>query len=478
VRGVVFKLIIILALGSTIAWLANHPGLVAIDWEGWHIEASLAVLAGLVALMLAGGLLVQSLWRWARHDLPFVGVNRDLNRQRRGLEALNNAVLALAAGNGRDAKQLAGRAQALLPPQPMTHVIAAQAAQMSGHRQEAKAAFENLLKDKGSAMLGVRGLLNAALVEGKRHEALRLAEEARAIDPKSNWALKTHFLLLAKEGQWAGAAEALTLCASRRIMSEAEIKKHQRTLNYTRARDADLGGHTKDARAFCDKALKLDKGFGVAAVLGARLHAAVGAKGRARKIIESAWSVRPTPELAQAFEALEDMETPAARLKRFEKLAAKNPGHFESRFQIAEKTLANDHLANNHLAGDRLKEARPLIEALISERESPRTFALMAALLLKEGGEAAEKEAALLLSQAKSLVRPPSHHCSHCYAPAKGWTPLCSNCGAFNTLERESQVRRAPIAEAAQDSEILVMLPDPIQMSEQGDARGEAGKTP
>ena len=58
---------VLLGLAALLAaWLADHPGDVAIDWQGWRIETSVAVAAIVLALMAFGLAAGYRFWLWLR----------------------------------------------------------------------------------------------------------------------------------------------------------------------------------------------------------------------------------------------------------------------------------------------------------------------------------------------------------------------------------------------------------------------------
>ena len=42
---IVVYLLILAAVAFGVAWLADRPGQIALDWQGWHIETSVLVAA-------------------------------------------------------------------------------------------------------------------------------------------------------------------------------------------------------------------------------------------------------------------------------------------------------------------------------------------------------------------------------------------------------------------------------------------------
>ena len=119
-----FRLFIYMVIVLGVAWFlsqwAGNPGTVTISWQNLEINTSFAVLVFAVAGVLTVGLLLQKLYVWAKREFPVIGKNRHMKRQERGLNTLNKAVVALAAGDGVNARKLANQAAKLLPPQPMT----------------------------------------------------------------------------------------------------------------------------------------------------------------------------------------------------------------------------------------------------------------------------------------------------------------------------------------------------------------------
>lgn len=321
-RKLIIQFAFILAIGAGFAWLADHPGRVTIDWGSYQIEASFAIFAFLVATIVLGALMVQAFWSWTKRELT---VNRHVRKQQRGLQALNNAVLALAKGDAGKAQRLTRQADRLLPPQPMTHVVAAQAAQLAGDSGGAEESYKKLQKSHDGAFLGVRGLLTQAVDQGRGHAALGLAEEARRLEPDSPWAAHIHFDLLVRNDRFVDALEALKAAKRTKAMDLEEENHHRGSLNYLIAAEHELAGRLNEAKTAAKKALKLRPGFLPAVLLLVRIENTLGKKAQATRAILEAWAVEPSLELLEVYLASKNMERPRERLTRIEKLAAKNP---------------------------------------------------------------------------------------------------------------------------------------------------------
>ncbi len=140
IRLIVF-LLITAGLAFAAAWLADRPGEVAIDWLGYHADTSFAVVVGVVlgtvcAALIAWSVLVYLVTapaRLARHAAQ--------RRTARGHHAITRGLVAIGAGDLRTAARYANEAARLAADQPLTLLLQAQTAQLSGARCGADVAF-------------------------------------------------------------------------------------------------------------------------------------------------------------------------------------------------------------------------------------------------------------------------------------------------------------------------------------------------
>jgi HemY protein len=186
IRTLVFLVVVaVLALGAV--WLADRPGAVALEWDGWRLDSSVAVLALVLA---AAAVLLALLLRVAgivRHTPRNWRLARRARRRERGYRALTHGMVAVAAGDAEEAHRQARRASGLLDDPPLTMLLSAQAAQLAGDEAAARRYFTAMLERPETAFLGLRGLLMQAERAGDKDEARHLIERAFAMRPNTPW---------------------------------------------------------------------------------------------------------------------------------------------------------------------------------------------------------------------------------------------------------------------------------------------------
>lgn len=434
-------------------FVADRPGTVSLAWQGWRVDTSVAVLVlGVVLLaMIAAGLF--HLLRLILRGPHMFARGRRERRRRRGYRALSQGMVAVAAGDPAEAKRFARQADTLLAEPPLTLLLSAQAAQLNGDEKAAQKYFTAMLDSVETEFLGLRGLIMQALKRNDEAEALRLAERAKALRPKTQWVLASLFELQARAGKWAEAEATLAIASRRKALPAGDSERHRAVMLYEQSTTALAENRDRDAVRLVAKAHALAPGFVQAAARYAELLGAAGHTRHARKVIETAWEHTPHPDLATAYEALLADERPLQRLKRFETLAARKRDHIESHLALAGAALkaklwgeARRHLGN---AGGREDNLAP----------SPRVARLMAELEEAEHGDL--PAARMWLARATTTsIQDPMYLCTACGGETGIWMPLCPHCRSFDSIEWRPP-GRAPTPRLQAASEMMPSLPVP-----------------
>lgn len=409
----------VLMVAAVAAWLADHPGAVTIQFQAFEVDTSFAALA--LALVVAGVLAGAGVWLagWLRRDMPVFGSNQVIKRQSRGFKLLNQSLVALSSGDHARARTLVEQAEVLLPPQPMVHLIAAEAATRAGDYTAASRRYTELEDTDDARLLGLRGLLVEAKRTGHDNEALRLARVAFEENRKSPWVLKTLFALEVAAGNWREAEAALDRVAKEALLDGEQIRSHRGAISYAEATELKLKGEKVPARKAFRKAITHRPDFMPAVVSLARLELADGNQRQANKIIADAWSREPHPALAAVYKELDVTEGAVDWLKRVQSLVKQSPDHPESKLILVDAMMD---------AGE-YNAVKPVLETLLKDAPSRAAWQYRLALahVLKEDPDPIETA----LKHAGDSARWQCVECGH--AP-RGWSPLCPSCGAFDSL--------------------------------------------
>lgn len=355
--------------------LAGDAGRATLVWLGWRIDTTAAVA---VLFLLFGALVAAIFWRlvlWIASAPQRSALERAEQRRRQAAEALTRGFLAAAAGEGSEARRMAQRAAELTADSPpLVRVLAAQAATAAGDAAAARAAYSAMLDLPDMRMAGLRGLMQTALAQNERSEALRYAQEAYSLERTSRWAWRALLEDRLGAGDWTEALHLVKSGLDRKIVTPLVAERARAALRAALAASVEeAGGPTALDHAL--QAVRLKPGFAPGAVIAARLLIADGKAQRAAGVLEAAWKEAPHPAIWLAYRDLTTAETPAERGRRLMALAALNPDAFESRVLAVEAALVSGARA----------DARAASERLLEEPVTARTAGLMARLASTSG---------------------------------------------------------------------------------------------
>ena len=414
------------AVGLLVAaatWLADRPGEAALQWRGWRVDTSAAMLFSAVAAVAAAAAVLYRLWAAAAAAPRRLRRFRRAARREKGYRALTWGLAAAAAGDAAEAARLARRADGLLGDPALTRLLSAQAAQLAGDEDGARRHFAAMLEDPRTAFPALRGLSALARRAGDDRAALDYARRAFALRPRAPWAAETLFDLLVRAGLWREALTAVETGIRNGVFAGAEGRRRRVVALLACSAEAGDSGEPGRAQEFARRAHSLAPEFLPATLRLLGLYVGGGRKRAAARLAHEAWAGAPHPELARLYLAIEEGGDAIARLRRLERLAARNPSDPESRLALAGAAVeaglwgtARGHLDAAEAALGR--DARLCrLRADVEEAE-------------RDDSEAAR---GWLLAAAEAPPGP-GWICGGCGAAWRQWSPVCGGCEAFATL--------------------------------------------
>ncbi len=409
----------------------------------------LVLLAAMWVLMKIIGLLVATL-RFVTGDETALSRYFDRNREQKGYQALNDGLIALAAGEGRLALLRVQRAEKYLRKPEITSLLIAQAAEVAGDNAKATAAYKTLLANDKTRFIGVRGLLKQKLAEGDTATALQLAQKAFALRPKHAETQDILLHLQSGAADWSGARATLGAKLRGGSLPKDVFRRRDAVMALQLAKGVLDADASIEAREAAIDANKKSPDLIPAAAMAARALIAKNDGKTAERILKKAWAAQPHPDLAAAFAEIHADETPLARLKRFRGLTDQRPDDPETKQLLAELNIAaEDFPAARRALGD-----------LATVDPTQRSLVIMAAIERGEGSDDAVVRG--WLSRALTAPRGPQWCCDACQAIHSEWGPICSNCSGFDTLSwRRPTETSGPSATGSELLPLLVPTPKP-----------------
>ncbi len=416
----VLFLVTILGLSFGFSWLADNPGTITVDWQGYHAEPTVFQVVVLTAVLTALGICVWTVARQIWTSPAAVSHFLTKRRQQRGLDALSSGMIAIGAGDRATATRYALQARKSLPNEPLTHLLRAQAAQLSGDRATSRRIFEAMLSAPDTEQLGLRGLYLEAARENEGEAQRQFAERAIALNPKLAWPVEGLFDLQCKEGDWAGALNTLAISRRHGTVEKTAIDRRRAVLLTGQALALE-DSQSEKALGLALEAHALAKDLVPAAALAGRLLAARGNTAKAAKVVQRTWSRAPHPDLAAVYAYARIGDSPRDRLERIRQLAALNP-------HSSEGVIA---LANAAIEAHDFDEARNVLSPLLDGRLTRRVATLMARIEKEQHGDRGRVRE--WLARAVHAGRDPAWTADG--VVAQSWAPVSPVTGALDAFQ-------------------------------------------
>lgn len=413
-----FALAVAAALAAAGAWVVDHPGQVAIEFENHRLDTSVAMLAVVVAALMLLSALLMLLWRWITTGL---WERQKLARHRRGYNELAWGLSSLMENDGKRAARHARKFEDLVGQTALSDVLAGQAALAEGDMATARKRFRALEGDRRTKALALHGLFAVDTAQGNQPAMLATARRAIEQLPRADWAQTGLFESAVALGDWVAADKALIAAYRSERVSDQEFRHRRAAIRLAEARKAETEGRDDDALKLAREAIKAEPELVPARLLAAAQYRKKGALRRARAVVREGWRHAPHPDLSAAWLELADDTSPARQYQQLEGL-------------VGDRKTVESHLAlaRQAIAADLPGPARSHLAAAIELGPQRRVYQLLEVLEQKLGNDAAARFAA---TKAASAPRDPAWQCTNCGYRQSIWSELCGSCGSFATLD-------------------------------------------
>jgi HemY protein len=418
IRLILF-LVGILAAAAGLHWLADRPGSIVIEWQSYVAETSVfrafVALLALIALVMLVWSGLRSLWA----SPATLGRYLHGRRQQRGLDAISSGIIAVGAGDRLLASRYASQARKALPNEPLTHLLRAQTAELTGDRATSRRIFEAMLASPDTEQLGLRGLFLEAQRENAIEASRQFAERALKLNPKLDWPVEALFDLQCRAGDWQGALDTLAI-GRRQHLIERSVADRRRAVLLTAQAQALEDSTPQKALELALEAHRLAPDLVPAATIAGRQLASQGSTPRTARVLLKTWRLAPHPDLATVYAYARPGDSPRDRLNRVRHLGRLTPHSSEGPIAIAVAAIE----------AREWDEARTALEPLLEGRLTQRVCTLMARIESEQNGDAGRVRE--WLARAVNAPRDPTWTADG--AVSDHWAPLSPVTGALDAF--------------------------------------------
>lgn len=285
----IFKVIVLVGLS---VFLIVQPGQVTIAWKDYNISIQLGYMAAgvLVLLFLVASFseLITRLSLWPQN----IARARAEKKRAKGYRSLMQSLSAAATGDQKNALILAQRAQKFLPEEESGLPLLLQAQAMSKNTGNTEEPYKLLLKNADTALLGLQGMTQNAILAGDFEKALLLARKAYSENPKNHSLAKAVYDLEIKNRLWNDAL--ITLDKNRKYMRDSD-DVDRRVIYIVLGDMAKQEGRLDEAFRFYKKAFDEDKNFVPAATRFIQALIDTDKRSKALSILQKSWKENPHP---------------------------------------------------------------------------------------------------------------------------------------------------------------------------------------
>ena len=430
-------LLAVAAAAVGLDWLAARPGVLTIDWLGYQAELSMFQAIIFLAALLGAGIFAYTMLRHLWRSPAIVGQFMNRRRERRGLDAISEGMIAIGSGDRQSATRAALQARKSLPNEPLTHLLRAQTAQLQGDSATSRRIFEAMLASPDTEQLGLRGLFLEAQREAEAEPARQFAERALKSNPALGWPVDALFELQCRAQDWDGALETLAT-GKRHGHVERHAADRRRAVLLAGKAQALEHDRTDEALGYAQEAHKLAPDLVPAAAVAGRILAGKGQTPAAAKILQRAWKLNPHPDLAHAYAYARIGDSPSDRIERVRQLAKLDPNASEGSIALATTALESRDW----------KTARDALAPLLdSAHLTQRTATLMARIESGEHGDTGRVRE--WLARAVNAPRDPAWTADGIVS--ESWSPVSPVTGQLDAFQW-----RVPVADMESSNTSLI----------------------
>ena len=330
---IIWNALLLGVIALAASWLSNNPGSVQLEWIGYSVRTSVAVIIGVVFIIYAVfyAFLAKPLLLITQKFSYWFGADKRAQRMAKSkieetvdrYTLLGKGLTALAAGDIIAAEKMSGQIRKeFAEDRAEIMVFEAQLAEAKNDTAEAMRLYNDLVGKTDTYLLGMRGKIRLCRLTGNLTKAADLCSELLAMKNPPRWVLSEAFELQIHEKQWSQAMATLEKALKQNLFDKPTAKRLKASVLLEQAaEETDETEKEKMIRSAYDT----DKTFVRAAVLTAELDISKGQLKKARALLQKLWKISPSWAVYEIYLSLTGNASSIEAVKDVEELIEQNP---------------------------------------------------------------------------------------------------------------------------------------------------------
>lgn len=401
--------------------MTSYPGEAKFTWFDYSVSLPIGLFISALLIIFSLLIYFYRIWNWAwrlpQHYFSYL----QKKRVQKGSNLLIEGLSAIAAGQNQEAKEIIATASELLPDNPLSQFIAAQASYITGDEETATKHYLSLQKDRRTHFLGLHGLI----LQAKNKKDYKIAQEyitnGLSLRPDSPWLQNEYFLTtihLAQKGIFPQTEKSHLA----KYVPKERWLRHQAMLAWLKLKNTPLLSSAEREKLHL-KIFEIAPDWTENIVQLVSHYIQIESFSKAQKLLMDAFKLYPHRSLGVLWDAVFFEMEALDRYRTMEKLVSSQENHPESLFCLAASAM------RAQLWG----QAKEYLDKLLNHRYTKTACNLMAELMERQHPEKFEL-AREWWQKASKASDDDEWQCTECSHFSSQWELVCNHCGSIDKI--------------------------------------------
>ena len=402
--------------GFITIWIKNDPGIIAIEWQGWLIETSVAIII-CSSLLLFISIVIIYIFLKKIFSIPKnIQNNYKINKTDKANKTIIQALSAKNMGELELAEKLSQKAK-YLNNSPLKLLLDSEINNYKNNNEVYIKDLNNMLNYPETLLLGIKKLSNFYLYKGERSKAMKIISKAPLSKNTPNWFYVTSLKLNILEKNWDNIFKSIKNMEKYSKINKSNIKLLKSRVYLYQA----IESNSKDLK-YINESLKFDPSFAPAIIYKAKLlYAKSNSLGF--NYIKKSWKKYSHPDIANFITELYKTKPKNELLKAIKTLNKLNNNTFINNITLARAAIS---IGSWNVARQSLKD--------IAEKDWTKDiYIMMADLEKKEHGNINKSNQ--WIKKAENANLDFVWGCTSCTYISLAWSLICPKCDNIDTIK-------------------------------------------